>query len=63
MLGEGEGGAVTRSGAVKLHAVFPTKTIIKERLFILNYAFLTTYANECLNLSLEEIMTTFLFYH
>ena len=62
MLGEGQGGAVTRSGAVKLHAVFPTKTIIKERLFILN-AFLTTYANECLNLSLEEIMTTFLFYH
>ena len=34
----------------------------KERLFILN-AFLLTYVNECLNLLLEEIMTTIIFYH
>lgn len=34
----------------------------KERLFFLN-AFLLTYVNECLNLLLEEIMITIIFYH
>ena len=34
----------------------------KEQLFFLN-AFLLTYVNECLNLLLEEIMITIIFYH
>ena len=63
VLGEGEGGAVTRSGSVKLHAVFPTKTVKNDYLFLMLFCLHTRYVNECLNLLLEEIMITIIFYH